>query len=245
MNFLILQHLRLEDLGYLKDLMIRDDHRMHVVELDEGEKIPNHLDSYDGMICMGGPMDTWMEAEYPWLIDEKQRIREFVVEQQKPFLGVCLGCQLLGEAVGGDIVRSTLPEIGVLDVHLSTEAKQDKLFSTFPKSVKALQWHSYEISNLENHPHVTLLASSSNTKYQAFRYRSHAYGVQFHVEIRADTVRSWGAIPEYKSALEKELGVNALTEIDNLATTNMREMNFHASLLYDGFIQLARKINNQ
>ena len=68
MEILVLQHINIEDPGYIKDLMIKDGLNITTVELDEGEKIPNNLNSFDGMLCMGGPMDTWMEKDYPWLI---------------------------------------------------------------------------------------------------------------------------------------------------------------------------------
>ena len=110
MKIIILQHINIEDPGYIKDLMIKDKFDLTTVELDEGEKIPNDLTKFDAMFCMGGPMDTWMEKEYPWLIDEKKRIKEFVVDLRKPYLGFCLGCQLLGEVVGGKVVKSNNPE---------------------------------------------------------------------------------------------------------------------------------------
>ena len=81
--------------------MLADGFNLTTIELDEGEKIPNDLSKFDGMFCMGGPMDTFMEQEYPWLIEEKKAIKEFVVNLKKPYLGFCLGCQLLGEVVGG------------------------------------------------------------------------------------------------------------------------------------------------
>ena len=59
--------------------MLADGLNLTTIELDEGEKIPNDLNKFDGMFCMGGPMDTYMEKEYPWLIEEKKRIKEFVV----------------------------------------------------------------------------------------------------------------------------------------------------------------------
>ena len=73
MKIIVLQHIKIEDPGYIKDLMIADNIELVTVELDEGEKIPENLSEYDAMFCMGGPMDTWMEKDYPWLVDEKKK----------------------------------------------------------------------------------------------------------------------------------------------------------------------------
>jgi GMP synthase-like glutamine amidotransferase len=234
-NILVLQHIAIEDPGYIKDLMEADGWRLSQIELDEGETIPDDLSGFDAMLCMGGPMDTWMEDDYPWLIDEKRRIREWVVDLQKPFLGFCLGCQLLGEVLGGKVRASEPAEIGVLDIDMTAAARQDALFGGYPETIKAVQWHSYEVGDLEDNPEVTVLASSSSTRYQIFKYREHAYAMQFHVEVRDDTVTQWGRIPEYRAALDKSLGADALASFDQQARAAMPEMNRLARLLYENF----------
>ena len=238
-NVIILQHIKIEDPGYIKDLMIKDKVNLTTIELDEGEKIPKNLNNFDAMFCMGGPMDTWMEKDYPWLIEEKKRIREFVVELKKPYLGFCLGCQLLGEVVGGQVTRSEPSEIGILDIEFIENKNKDNLFSSFPNQIKSLQWHSYEVQNLENNKDVTLIASSAVTKYQIFKYQNHAYGIQFHIEIKDTTVNEWGCVPEYKSALEKQLGSGALDKFDKAAKENIADMNKYSEVLYKNFKQLA------
>ena len=70
MKILILQHIECETPGYIKDLMIADGFNLTTIELNKNEKIPNDIDQYDGMLCMGGPMDTWMIEIYPWIIEE-------------------------------------------------------------------------------------------------------------------------------------------------------------------------------
>ena len=107
-NIIILQHIPIETPGYILDLMIKDGMNLTTIELDEGEKIPDDLNKFDGMFCMGGPMDIWMEETYPWLVEEKKKIKNFVLDLERPFLGFCLGCQLLGEVLGGDVVKSIL-----------------------------------------------------------------------------------------------------------------------------------------
>ena len=121
MEIIVLQHIKVEDPGYIKDLMLKDGVHLTTIELDEGEKIPEDLSKFDAMFCMGGPMDTWMEDKYSWLIDEKQKIKNFVINLKKPYLGFCLGCQLLGEVVGGKVIKSTKPEIGMLDINFSKQ----------------------------------------------------------------------------------------------------------------------------
>ena len=235
MEILVLQHINIEDPGYIKDLMIKDGVNITTIELDEGEKIPNNLNFFDGVLCMGGPMDTWMEKDFPWLIEEKKKIKEFVVELNKPYLGFCLGCQLLGEVIGGKVVKTNNPEIGMLDVNFLDEKKKDVLFADFPEKIRSLQWHSYEVQELEKNRDVTLIASSKETKYQIFRYKNNAYGIQFHIEIKDTTVNDWGCVPEYKSALENQLGQGALEKFDKDAKENMTNMNNYSKILYTNF----------
>ena len=242
MEIIILQHIKIEDPGYIKDLMLSDNFNLTTIELDQGEKIPQDLSKFDGMFCMGGPMDTWMEKKYPWLIEEKKKIKEFVIDLKKPFLGFCLGCQLLGEVVGGKVIKSNPAEIGIMNVDFLKDKQNDILFSTFPKKIKALQWHSYEVQDLENNKDVTLLASSPTTKYQIFKYQNHAYGIQFHIEIKNTTVSDWGCVPEYKSALESQFGNGALEKFDQEAKANMKQMNNFSTILYSKFKKKILKI---
>ena len=244
MKILILQHIKIEDPGFVKDLMIKDGAELTTIELDEGETIPNDLSTFDAMFCMGGPMDTWMEKEHPWLVDEKKAIKEFVINLKKPYLGFCLGCQLLGEVIGGKVAKTNNPEIGMLNINFSENKKNDPLFSKFPERITSLQWHSYEVQGLENNKNVTLLASSPETKYQIFKYQSHAYGIQFHIEVKDTTVSEWGCVPEYKNALEEQLGEGALEKFDKEAQANMQNMNNYSKILYSKFKSDILKIIN-
>ena len=234
-NIIILQHIPIETPGHILDLMKKDKFNITTIELDQGEQIQNDLSSYDAMFCMGGPMDTWMEEEYNWLIDEKNKIKEYVLNLKKPYLGFCLGCQLLGEVLGGKVVKSNPPEIGILDINMSSERYADRLFSEYPEKIKALQWHSYEVIGLEINNNVKLLASSPTTKYQIFKFMDHAYGIQFHIEIKNNTVSQWSCVPEYEMALEKSLGKGALNKFDQSAKINMSQMNNNAEILYKNF----------
>ncbi len=241
MKILILQHIPIEDPGYIKILMEQDQCELTTIELDAAEKIPDNLEEFDAMLCMGGPMDTWMEKEYPWLVEEKAKIKEFVLNLEKPFLGFCLGAQLLGDVLGGKVVKSNPPEIGVLDIQLQPASLDDPIFNGFPKTMKAVQWHSYEVQGLEENPQVAVLASSPTTKYQAFRYKRNAYAIQYHIEVKESTVQDWGKVPEYRQALIDTLGEQALPELDKQAKNCMGDMNANCQMLYENFKSLVAK----
>ena len=91
------------------------------------------------------------------------------------------------------------------------------------------------MQGIENNKDVTLLASSPVTKYQIFKYQNHAYGIQFHIEIKINTVSQWGCVPEYEKALEDSLGNDALKKFDLKAQENMKLMNVNAENLYKNF----------
>ena len=208
--------------------MKEDNIKIDTVELDENEKIPN-LDPYDAMIVMGGPMDTWQEETFPWLKPEKEAINKFVAINKKPYLGLCLGAQLLSEAIGGKVRKMKTPEIGVLKVSIKDNKS---LFMGLDKDLKVLQWHSYEVYDLPSN--TNLLASSADCKIQAFS-SDNAFGLQFHVEQTNETVPQWACVPEYKSALENTLGQNALKKFKKDVEENLNVFNNSAKIIYNNF----------
>ena len=228
MKFLILQHINIEHPGIFLKFMKEDNIKIDTVELDENEEIPN-LGPYDAMIVMGGPMDTWQEETYPWLKSEKEAIHKFTCVNKKPFLGLCLGAQLLSEAVGGKVRKMKMPEIGVLEASVTNDKS---LFKGLKKNLKVLQWHSYEVHDLPTS--TNLLASSPNCKVQAFSF-DRAFGLQFHVEQTIKTVPEWSCVPEYKSALERTLGENALEKFKKDVENNLNVFNNSAEVIYNNF----------
>jgi len=208
--------------------MREDNIQIDTVELDKNEKIPN-LDKYDAMIVMGGPMDTWQEKTYPWLKIEKENIYNFVSVKKKPYLGLCLGAQLLSEAIGGKVRKMKIPEIGVLDVSI---IDNNSIFNEMDKNLKALQWHSYEVCDLPSSSKI--LAASPACSIQAFSSKN-AFGLQFHVEQTEETVPQWACVPEYKSALEKTLGSNALEKFKKDVDDNLNIFNNSAKKIYSNF----------
>ena len=90
MKFLSLQHIAIEDPGTFKDFLLEDGHSLTTIQLDEGDALPSNLDEFDAMLCMGGPMDTHMEQEYPWLVPEKKSDKRICFKFRKTFPGILL-----------------------------------------------------------------------------------------------------------------------------------------------------------
>jgi GMP synthase-like glutamine amidotransferase len=199
----VLQHHPDEHPGSLRPLLEDMGFRLSTVKLDGGEPIPA-LDPFDVLLVMGGPQQVWEEDEYPWLASEKAVIRSWVSELGRPFLGVCLGHQLLADALGGRVERMESPEIGVLDIERTPLGDGDPLFGQLPRVFPALQWHEAEV--VEAPTGATVLARSSASRVQAFRVGRCALGVQFHVEVEPDTVSKWAAVPDYERTLRTQFG---------------------------------------
>ena len=236
MHILVLQHVRVEHPGIFRHFLTEDGHSWDAIELDEGEALPA-LDGYDAVWAMGGPMDVWQEDDYPWLVAEKALIKEAVEGRGMPFLGLCLGHQLLAEALGGEVGPSKHPEIGILDVQMTELGAEGVWMDGLPERFKALQWHSAEITRLPAGAEV--LATSPDCAVQALKWGPRAYSAQFHVEIEADTVSNWAKIPAYSEALERALGPDGVRQMQASAEENMKQFNAIAERLYINWLQAA------
>jgi GMP synthase (glutamine-hydrolysing) len=206
-SLLVLQHIACEPPAAFEDELLSRGFGVTRVELDEGEPLPDWRE-HPAIVVMGGPMGAYDEADHPWLVEEKRLLRE-AVEADVPVWGVCLGAQVLASALGARVYRGEEPEVGVLPVHLTSEAADDPVFGGAPSSFPTLQWHGDSFDLPDG---AVLLAGSPAYPHQAFRV-GRSYGLQFHIEVPLELATEWGDVPAYAQSLEATLGPGALDKL--------------------------------
>jgi GMP synthase (glutamine-hydrolysing) len=230
MRVLVLQHIACEPPGVFEDVLQDRGAALHRVELDEGEPLPDR-DAFDAIVAMGGPMSATDDEELTWLAEEKRFIAE-AVGAGVPFFGVCLGVQLLAASLGVRVYPGPEPEVGLLPVTLTDEARSDPVFAALPSTLVTLQWHGDTFDLPEG---AVRLAGSPAYENQAFRYRR-AYGVQFHLEVSQEMAAEWAEVPAYAASLERTLGGDAAADFLNGIAERANEMRAHGRGLFERWL---------
>jgi len=159
-----------------------------VIRLHDGEALP-HPAAVTAVIVLGGAMGANDDSEHPFLTELKEFIRT-VVERETPYLGVCLGGQLLAAALGAEVVSNSCTEQGSYSVTLTEEGCTDRLFDGISPAFITFQWHNDSFAIPRE---GVRLAFSGTCPNQAFRVGSRAWGLQFHPEVNAAIVGNWSS----------------------------------------------------
>ena len=185
---LVLEHVPSEKAGTILDFLNTQKIQFREVALyRKGYALPDP-DSVSALVVMGGPMNVYEEDKFPFLAEENNFIRR-CVDAGIPYLGICLGAQLLAKALGARVYKAAQPEVGWGDVQLSEQARRDPLFGNLnSKTLRVLQWHEDTFDLPKN---SVSLASGNVVPNQAYCVEGRFYGFQFHVEINRGMLEDW------------------------------------------------------
>jgi GMP synthase-like glutamine amidotransferase len=151
-----------------------------------GEVVPTKVpDDVCALLPLGGSMGANDDKELPWLADEKKLLAD-AVDREIPIFAICLGAQLLASALGGEVSRAEVGEVGIYEIKRNSES--DPIFN-FGNSTISAQWHEDKISKLPSG--AVNLASSELCENQIYRIGRATYAVQFHPEIDAGIIKLW------------------------------------------------------
>ena len=185
MRIHFIQHVAYESPGYLLQWAREQQHSVSFTRVYESPVYPSP-DELDFLIVMGGPMGAYDEEKYAWLASEKQFIRS-VIAAGKKVLGICLGSQLVAEALGAKVYPHTQKEIGWWPVKKTTAGNSSPLMQALPNEFISFHWHG---DTFDLPPKAAHLLETDGCPHQAFLYDNRVMGLQFHMEAIPDLVAS-------------------------------------------------------
>jgi len=192
---LAVRHVKIEDLGMMEDIFKEKNWSFEYLDTPEGEKLERPLEEYSLVVLLGGYMGAYEEEKYPFLKYEFQLIEE-TLKKEIPFLGICLGSQMLAKVLGANVYRGKNgEEIGWFFVEKTSD---DDLFKEFPDRLLVFQWHGDTFDLPDG---ATRVFTSEKYENQGFVYER-AVGLQFHIEVGARTMKRW--IEAYRKELEEK-----------------------------------------
>jgi GMP synthase (glutamine-hydrolysing) len=182
---LIVQHMDDDGPGLFQDLLTSQNVPFVLLESDK-EALPETLDEYSALVVLGGHQAATDNT--PPLVQEKQLIRQ-ALRDAMPYLGICLGGQLLAAVCGADIQVGSVIEVGFFTVPLTEEGRTDPLFADWTGAGHMVfDWHHDHYSLPDG---AVLLERGEIAPLQAFRVGTCAYGVQHHPELTPSMLKLW------------------------------------------------------
>ncbi|HDX4062555.1 MAG: type 1 glutamine amidotransferase [Enterobacter asburiae] len=196
--------------------------RLSYTRVYQGDPLPEDLLSTDLLIIMGGPQSpaTTLE-ECPWFDAQAEKaLISRAIEAGKTVIGVCLGSQLIGEALGAAFCHSPEKEIGKFPVRLTEAGKANPLFEDFGHELNVGHWHN-DMPGLT--PQAKVLAYSEGCPRQIVQYGERVYGFQCHMELTPEVVEL--LIEHSQNDLRRAAEFRFVETAEKLRSHDYREMN--------------------
>jgi len=192
MRILVIQHSAADSLASAESLLHALGHELVQVRIDRQQPIPVSVEC-DAMILLGGPYPLTTPHRPVWMGEEQQLVRKYI-ERDRRILGICLGAQILASALGASVQRNEQPELGWHEVRrMSRESSLAN--HGLPDQMTVFHWHR---DTFEIPPGAHRLFESTGCRNQAFCLEDRIFGLQFHLEADARTIRTFLAVSSHR-----------------------------------------------
>lgn len=183
MHIHYLQHVPFEDLASLGPALLAMGHTLSHTRLYAGDPLPAS-DRFDALIVMGGPMGVHDEAIHPWLATEKSLIRQVIEQTVKPVLGICLGAQLIADALGATVSANPCREIGWFPLDLDAAFSASRWGGYLVAGEPVFHWHGDTFALPAG---ALAIGSSAACATQGYIVEDRVVGLQFHLETTLES----------------------------------------------------------
>jgi GMP synthase (glutamine-hydrolysing) len=233
---LVLQHFYENPAGRVGNLL--DEHGIPYDNIHVGTDPLPDLKQYQALIVLGGTQHLYDKNKYPYTMHEEIYLHS-AIREGIPYLGMCLGGQLLANAFHAPIRRLPKEQIGFLQVHFTEEGMHDPLYHGLPGYQQAFQWHEDCFELPEG---AVALAHHTDGSNQAFRYGRHAYGLQYHIELTREMLNTWLTDPSLKQEFIETYGSDAYNKVMQEVPQLFPTYDQHARTLIENFFRISKLI---
>lgn len=220
----IFRHARTEEPGFFTQFLDQHSIGWTLIKIDQGEPVPLSHEAFSGLVFMGGPMSV--NDDLPWIEPVLRLIRE-AVRADTPVLGHCLGGQLMSKALGGVVTRNPVKEIGWGPVSVGAHPSAKEWFGETSGFI-SFHWHGEKFSIP---PGAVRVASSPYCDNQAFALGNH-FGMQCHVEMTADMIRTWSETGAQEIATSGGPAVQNAAQMQEELESRLTALNAVAARVY-------------
>jgi GMP synthase (glutamine-hydrolysing) len=233
---LVLQHIPDDPAGRVGAILDEYETFYHLIHVGK-DHLPDPT-RYDAIVVLGGAAHLYDTHRYPYAVHEEAYLHQ-AIKQGVPYLGMCLGGQLLAKAFQGEVKKLPKAHIGFLEIHFSEAGKKDPLYQGFESYQLAFQWHEDCFLLPEG---AVSLAHHTEGFNQAFRYGERAYGIQYHIELTEDLLDLWLHEPAMKKEFIEIYGLEAYEKTERDAVDLFPMYAQHATMMLKNFFRLSEVI---